>query len=84
MATILSSSSDPSNITDCNVIQAGFVTGLDSPELASQAYAMAEGMKARNVACKPTRRCLAKIDGKCALFAPEKKKSTSTENSVDV
>merc|ERR1712242_676437 len=61
LATILSSSLDPSNITDCNVIQAGFVSGLDNPKLASQAYTMAEGMKARNVTCQPSRKCLAKI-----------------------
>ena len=80
LAQILSTSADPHSITDCKVFFAGFVMGLDSPELAQQAYNMTEGMKARKVTCMPTRRCLAKIDDKCALFAPEKKKkNTSTE-----
>jgi len=44
--------------------------------LAQKAYNITKGIKAKKVICMPTIGCLAKIDDKCALFAPGKQKNT--------
>ena len=74
LTEILASSKDPGSIDNCDVSKGGFIDGITSPEAMKQTLELTEGMVARNVSCNNTRKCLAKIDNKCALYAPEKKK----------
>ena len=61
---------------ECSIGKLGFLNHVQTPGRMSEIHDFVEDLKERKVVCTSTKRCLAKVDDKCIVYAPDSKSKT--------